>query len=100
MVTSGEAISIFTDAYIAQIWEEVQPYLSDEAYAEAMSVFLDQVIAYCQAYQEYLENPEEYVSVYQQEQQQKQPDRHRQKRTNRSMPIQKICQIQLIQTNG
>ncbi|HIY03411.1 MAG TPA: TPM domain-containing protein [Candidatus Anaerotignum merdipullorum] len=72
MVTSGEAISIFTDAYLAQIWEEVQPYLSDGAYAEAMSVFLDQVIAYCQAYQEYLENPEEYVSVYQQEQQQKQ----------------------------
>lgn len=65
MVTSGKAIDIFTDYYIDVIWNEVSPYLSDGAYYEAMSLFLDNVDHYCGEYEKYLANPDGYVSEYQ-----------------------------------
>lgn len=64
MVTSGEAIRIFTDYYIDQIWNEVQPILSEGAYYDAMSAFLTDVEYYCGEYQKYLADPEAYESQY------------------------------------
>lgn len=69
MVTSGEAIDIFTDYYIDQIWKEVQPMLSDGAYYDAMSAFLTDVTYYCGEYQKYLADPEAYQSAYEKAQQ-------------------------------
>lgn len=68
MVTHGAAIDIFTDYYIESIWDEVSPHLSDGDYFEAMTLFLQDVDFYCQEYQNYLANPETYVSEYQKEQ--------------------------------
>lgn len=65
MVTAGKAIDIFTDYYIDGIWNQVKPYLSEENYYGAMSLFLDNVDYYCGEYQQYLANPEGYVSEYQ-----------------------------------
>lgn len=65
MVTSGEAIEIYTDYYISQMWGNVKPYLSDGAYHEGMTVFLADVEKYGLAYQAYLEDPEHTVSEYQ-----------------------------------
>lgn len=65
MVTAGTAIDIFTDYYIDGIWNKVKPYLSDGNYYEAMSLFLEDVNYYCGEYQQYLADPEGYVSEYQ-----------------------------------
>lgn len=65
MVTAGTAIDIFTDYYIDGIWNKVKPYLSDGKYYEAMSLFLDDVAYYCGEYQQYLSDPDGYVSEYQ-----------------------------------
>ncbi len=65
MVTSGEAIEIYTDDYISQMWENVKPYLANGAYHEGMTVFLADVEKYGLAYQAYLEDPEHTISEYQ-----------------------------------
>lgn len=48
--TCGEAISVFTDYGIQQLGDVALPYLSDGAYYDAFSIYLDSLPAYFDAY--------------------------------------------------
>lgn len=64
LVTTGNAIQIFTDYYIDAIWEDVTPYLSEGAFFEGAEEFYAQVAHYNEGYIEHSEN-HNYVSEYQ-----------------------------------
>jgi len=64
LVTTGNAIQIFTDYYIDAIWEDVTPYFSKGAFFDGAQEFYAQVAHYNEGYIEYSEN-HNYISEYQ-----------------------------------
>ncbi|MGN0135335.1 TPM domain-containing protein [Anaerotignum sp.] len=67
IVTCGKAIDIYTDDYIALMWNNMKEYLSDgEYYGAFFSLFMD-MNDIAEEYAAYQENPDSYVSPYQQE---------------------------------
>lgn len=66
IVTCGKAIDIYTDYYIDQMWNNMVGYLSDGEYYRAFfSLYMD-MHDIAGEYAAYQENPDTYVSDYQQ----------------------------------
>ena len=61
IVTSGRAITVFTDYYIDRIWNDMRGQLSEGEYFAAMETLCDSVEHYNAEYIKYQENPA-YVS--------------------------------------
>ena len=66
IITCGKAIDIYTDYYIDVMWENMVGYLSDGDYYWAFFTLYTDLHQYAAEYEQYLENPEGYVSEYQQ----------------------------------
>ena len=64
IITCGKAIDIYTDYYIDLMWENMVGFLSDGDYYSAFfSLYMD-VYHYAGEYEEYLANPDSYISDY------------------------------------
>ena len=66
IVTCGKAIDIYTDYYIDQMWDNMVTYLSDGEYYWAFFSLYTDMNHYAEEYAAYQENPDTYVSEYQQ----------------------------------
>lgn len=66
IVTCGKAIDIYTDYYIDQMWNNMVEYLSDGDYYWAFFALYTDMHHYAEEYAAYQENPDTYVSEYQQ----------------------------------
>ena len=68
ILTCGKAIDIYTDFYIDKMWDNMVGYLSDGDYYWAFFTLYMDLHAYAEEYAQYLENPDGYVSEYQEAQ--------------------------------
>lgn len=68
IITCGKAIDIYTDYYIDVMWDNMVGYLSDGDYYWAFYTLYMDLHTYAGEYGQYLEDPEGYVSEYQEHQ--------------------------------
>ncbi len=67
ILTSGEAINIYTDFYVDEMWENMVDYLSDGEYYNAFYSLYYDMDYYAAEYEKYLADPDAYLSEYEKE---------------------------------